>query len=97
MDPTLVPSRKARRAMAVVWPAFLMAGVLEMLVFSVVDPQELRWFGSVPVELSTQAVYTLAFVVFWVVLMLASSLSLLLMQLPEHEGGPAPRAPGWPR
>lgn len=97
MDPTLVPSRRARRVMAVVWPSFLMAGVLEMLVFSVLDPQELRWFGAAPVELSTQAVYTLAFVVFWAVLMLSASLSLLLMQLPEHESDPDTQAPGWPR
>ncbi|TXI21011.1 MAG: hypothetical protein E6Q67_08415 [Roseateles sp.] len=97
MDPTLAPSRQARRAMAVIWPAFLMAGVLEVLVFSVVDPLELRWFGGAQVELSAQAVYTLAFAVFWVVIALAASLSLLLMQMPDQEGAPQTHAPGWPR
>jgi len=36
------------------------AGVLEILVFAVVDPNDLTWFGQ-PVELSRQGVYTLAF------------------------------------
>ena len=34
------------RALQILWPAFLMAGVLEMLVFAVVDPAELHWFGG---------------------------------------------------
>jgi hypothetical protein len=40
------PSRIARFAMAVAWSSFLSAGVLEALVFAVVDPGELRWFGA---------------------------------------------------
>jgi len=35
-----------RLAMTILWPAFLMAGVLEVLVFAVVDPGELHWFGG---------------------------------------------------
>jgi hypothetical protein len=65
-------------AMRVGWPAFLMAGVLEMLVFSLVDPGTLHWFGGAPVELSTTAVYSLAFFVFWAVIVVASGLSHLL-------------------
>ena len=49
----------------IVWPAFLVAGVLEMLVFALVDPEGLHWFGGEPLELSRTAVYTLAFFVFW--------------------------------
>ena len=40
-----------QRLMWIIWPAFLMAGVLEMLVFAMVDPQDLQWFGS-PLEWS---------------------------------------------
>ncbi len=36
------------------WPAFLVAGVIEMLVFAMVDPKHLHWFGQ-PVTLSRQA------------------------------------------
>jgi len=44
--------------MWIMWPAFLVAGLLEVLVFAMVDPQDLHWFGQ-PVELSRQGVYTL--------------------------------------
>lgn len=49
-----------QRLMWIAWPAFLMAGVLEMLVFALVDPHDLHWFGQ-PVPLSREGVYTLAF------------------------------------
>lgn len=90
------PSRLARYAMAVAWSSFLGAGVLEALVFAVVDPGELRWFGAAPIELSAQAVYTLSFLIFWGVSALGASLALLLVSLPD-EGSPARHAPGWPR
>lgn len=66
-----------QRWMWVVWPAFLMAGVLEVLVFALVDPHDLHWFGQ-PLALSRQGVYTLAFVVFWVVTATSSALTILL-------------------
>ena len=44
----------AQRMMWIAWPAFLVAGLLEMLVFAFVDPQDLQWFGH-PVEMSRQA------------------------------------------
>jgi hypothetical protein len=72
--------RLRRLAMAVGWPAFLMAGVLEMAVFSLVDPGQLHWFGGVPVELGATAVYSLAFFVFWWVMAAASAMSLLLAE-----------------
>ena len=53
------------RARAIAWPAFLMAGVLEMLVFAVVDPADLHWFRGPAIGWSTQAIYTLSFLLFW--------------------------------
>jgi len=53
----------AQRMMWIAWPAFLVAGVLEMLVFAFVDPQDMQWFGQ-PIELSRQGVYTLSFFCF---------------------------------
>jgi len=67
-------------AMSVGWPSFLMAGVLEMLVFSLVDPTQLHWFGGAPVELSPTTVYSIAFFVFWLVISLAGALSHLLAE-----------------
>lgn len=71
----------ARRLMWIAWPAFLLAGVIEMLVFAVVDPQHLRWFGQ-PLALSREAVYTLAFFVFWLLTMASSALTTLLALSP---------------
>jgi hypothetical protein len=70
-----------QRVMWIVWPAFLLACLLEMLVFALVDPQDLHWFGQ-PVELSREAVYTLAFFVFWALSMVASGLTTLLSMSP---------------
>ena len=66
------------RVLAILWPAFLMAGVLEMLVFALIDPHDLHWFGGAPVDLSASAVYSLAFFVFWAVISTAGALTQLL-------------------
>ena len=67
---------KLQKLMWIAWPAFLVAGVLEMLVFAMVDPQDLHWFGQ-PVALSRQGVYTLSFFVFWGITMLSSGLTTM--------------------
>ena len=77
-DPTLPPSRLAQRAMTVLWPAFLMAGVLEMLVFAVVDPRGLHWFGGEPIDWPVLAVYTVTFFIFWAVIAVAGFISMTL-------------------
>ena len=67
----------AQRWMWIAWPAFLVAGLLEMLVFAFVDPQDLHWFGQ-ELDLSRQAIYTLAFFAFWALAMASSALTALL-------------------
>lgn len=69
---------KVERVLLVLWPAFLMAGVLEALVFVVVDPSSLTWFGGPPVDLSPQAVYTLSFLIFWAVIAASGGVSAVL-------------------
>ncbi len=71
----------AQRMMWIAWPAFLLAGVLEMLVFAFVDPQDMQWLGQ-PIELSRQGVYTLSFFVFWGVTAASSALTTLLSVSP---------------
>ena len=63
----------AQRMMWIAWPAFLVAGVLEMLVFAMVDPADLHWFGQ-PLDMSRQAIYTLGFFAFWLMTMASSAL-----------------------
>ena len=65
------------RLMAVAWPAFLVAGVLEMRVFAVLDPQMLTLFGE-QVDWPREAIYTISFFIFWAMLMLSSALTLML-------------------
>ena len=76
-------SPPVRRLVAVMWPAFLMAGVLEMLVFSMVDPGELHWLGGTAIEADHKAVYTVAFFAFWVVIALGSALTQLVLVEPN--------------
>lgn len=67
--------------MRVLWPAFLMACAMELVVFALVDPQDLHWLGH-PLEVSRQAVYTSAFFVFWLAGIGACTLTALLGQAP---------------
>ena len=71
------------RAMTILWPSFVMAGVLEGVVFSVVDPADLRWLGHVPVEASPQAVYTVSFLAFWALISTSGALTALLWIDPD--------------
>ena len=68
---------RMQRWMWIAWPAFLVAGLLEILVFGLVDPQDLHWWGQ-PLAISRSGVYTLAFFAFWGLTMLSSALTTLL-------------------
>lgn len=68
----------ARRTLVIAWPSFLMAGVLEMLVFALVEPQLLRGVAGAALEWSPLAVYSMAFVLFWAVIAAAAAMTLLL-------------------
>lgn len=83
----------AQRIMWIVWPAFLLAGVLEILVFAMVDPEDLRWAGQ-PIALSRQAIYSLSFFVFWLVFTASSALTTLLSLSPAELNRDAAARPG---
>jgi len=65
--------------MAVAWPAFMGACLLEVAVFALVDPLELSWGGG-PLGWSRQAVYTVAFFAFWVTCTASSATAIWLLQ-----------------
>ena len=67
----------ARRWISILWPGFLLACVLELVVFALVDPSDLRW-GSEGMGWSRQTVYTLGFFVFWVLAAGSSALTVAL-------------------
>ena len=72
-----------QRMMWILWPSFLMAGVLEILIFAMVDPYALHWHG-LSLDLPRQAVYTLGFFAFWIVTAASSALTVLLAVPPAE-------------
>jgi hypothetical protein len=80
-------SDSAHRIMWVVWPAFLVAGFAEVVFFTLVDPEDLHFFGSI-LSLSRTAIYTVGFFCFWVVCTLSSALTMYLAGRPggQREG-----------
>lgn len=79
-----------RTMMWIIWPAFLVAGVAEIVFFSIFDPFELHFFGA-PLDWSRQAIYTLGFFGFWGLGIASSTLTLWL------ERAPRPKAQPWAR
>jgi hypothetical protein len=66
------------RVLLVLWPAFMMAALLEALVFAVVDPSGLHGLGTAFLLWPATAVYSLAFLVFWALIALAAAITLWL-------------------
>jgi hypothetical protein len=77
-----------QRALRILWPAFLMAGVLEIMVFAVVDPGDLHWFGGPAIGWSSQAIYTVTFLIFWGAVATAGAITALLWLEPEELNRP---------
>jgi hypothetical protein len=65
--PAPAARRLSLRTLPILWPAFVAAGVIEALVFALVDPAALHLPGARALPLSPSAVYTIAFFVFWAV------------------------------
>lgn len=70
-----------QKIMWVLWPAFVVAAVTEMLFFAVIDPGEMHFFGH-PLELSRIATYSLFFFFFWLMGACSSALSVFLERSP---------------
>ncbi|MCD6663789.1 MAG: hypothetical protein WBG44_02525 [Comamonas sp.] len=66
-----------RRLTWIAWPAFLVAGVLEAMVFAVLDPETLTLLGR-QVDWSRYTVYSVTFLIFWCMFMLCSAMTLQL-------------------
>jgi hypothetical protein len=67
-----------RLALCVLWPAFLTAGALDALVFAVLDPHEMRWFGGTLVGWTPVAVYSATFLIFWAGVAASAAMTALL-------------------
>jgi hypothetical protein len=88
-----------QRWMWILWPAFLSACLLELVVFAVADPMELQWSGQV-LGWSRPTVYTVSFFVFWAITATACALTTLLRMSPAEVNAcpfvPAERPEGCP-
>lgn len=76
---------KYRLLIWIMWPSFLMAGLAEGLLFSVVHPSELLFFGHHP-NISDEGIYTLGFFVIWMFCSFSSALTAYI--LPGIEASP---------
>jgi hypothetical protein len=75
--PELSGVSKTKSWMLIAWPAFLAACLLQGLVFAVIDPAEVHWPGQTS-QPTRQAIYTIAFFLFWLIAMACSSFVLWL-------------------
>ena len=80
----------ARRLMWIIWPAFLVAGVAEIVFFSLFDPFDLHFFGET-LDMSREGIYTMGFFGFWGLGIASSALTMFL----EHSPATAPDARGF--
>jgi len=73
-----------RQLAAVLWPSFLVACAMEMLVFALVDPVSV-YCGADALHMSRQGAYATAFFVFWLMAAASSACTVLLARWPEVE------------
>jgi hypothetical protein len=69
---------KYRIFMWILWPSFLVAGLAEGLLFTLVHPEDIIFLGY-PVQASHEAIYTIGFFVLWFFLALSSTLSIYIL------------------
>lgn len=71
--------KKMRLWGLVLWPSFMAACALELLIFALVDPGEVNWPGNWG-HPSRRSVYTVAFFAFWGITMVSSRVVLWLTE-----------------
>jgi len=62
----------------VFWPAFIAAGVAEVLFFTMIDPAQLYLFGEL-VEWSVTATYSTGFLLFWLICIFSSMMTYFML------------------
>jgi hypothetical protein len=72
-------AQSVREWIIVLWPAFIAACALEMLVFAGFDPHDTQLFG-LSLQGDRELVYTAAFFAFWAVTTVSGVITWLLAQ-----------------
>lgn len=78
-----------RQLAGILWPSFLVACGMEVLVFALFDPLN-AFCGADALRMSRQGVYTAAFFVFWLMAAASSACTVLLARSPAAERRDAP-------
>lgn len=63
----------------IIWPAFMIAGIATAALIAIVDPGQVR-LGGLPLELPTLGVYSVGFMMFWILAALSSLVTCLLQR-----------------
>lgn len=74
------PRPLVQRVGAIAWPSFFSAGVATMVLFAFVDPLLLRDISFPGSDLSREAGYTIAFILFWTATSASSLFTWLLLR-----------------
>lgn len=86
-DVSALPEREKKMRLwgLVLWPSFMAACALEVLIFALIDPGEVNWPGNWG-HPSRRSVYTVAFFCFWGITMVSSRVVLWLTETDEAAG-----------
>lgn len=89
-----------KKAIWILWPSFIVAGVAEVIFFTVFDPMELHLVGSL-LGVNRLAAYSIGFVLFWIFAAASSAFTCFLQRTAaEINQCPLPareRPPGCPK
>jgi hypothetical protein len=69
---------KYRRLLWIIWPSFLVSILAVGLLFSIVHPAELLFFGDHP-NISDEGIYTIGFFIIWIFCSLSSALTAYIL------------------
>ena len=71
-----------KRAIWILWPSFVIAGIAEVVFFVLFDPIELELLGEV-LGVSRLAAYSVGFLLFWIFAAASSAFTSLLQGAPR--------------
>ena len=68
-----------KKAIWILWPSFVTAGIAEVFFFTVFDPTDLHLFGE-PLGLTRSAAYTVGFFLLWAFAAASSAFTCFLQR-----------------
>ena len=77
---------KYRLLIWILWPSFLVSGMAEGLLFTVVHPQDILFFGH-QLDISDEGVYTIGFFIIWTFCAVSSALTAYILPGIESSDG----------